>query len=530
MVSAFFALLWGCSPTPPHLSALSHAELRLPLILGNQNGSFEGTTVFNLPQAVTGARLRVEGWWQVDLKLDEQALTPVYPGLAPDHLSLPPLSAGIHHLAVRVSSASTESPRLSLANRMFHTTPAELWLELQPSAHITQFAIDLHAQQLTPSLTANAPSDSTVEIVLSDNGTVLQHWSPQSLEHAWPTQSWRGPTWSIAAPQLITATAILRSTDGTVLDIASKRVGLRTTELASERFLLNGQPSPLLAMRVNPHENITDILNAVAEVGANAVEIHGVVAPDSWLSRFDEWGLAVVFLPRCDGGFSRDPQDLLRLAPQMAAQDQRLMQLATQHPAILTWICEGASGQQEALCGRYHQDPLHRPVMGLDNLGTSMMGLETAGPPKPAWVIEIGAGANFRGFETIARAFLTMTGAQGPGGVILPPPPVKNASWAPAWKSVTSTLQATPWQLSTHRAMSTVVVSGLKMGDLAVLSAPWLSPVGAFADGHGEARIQAWYEGAATLLIGEKQISVALVADQWQGLSRIDHHVTLAAP
>lgn len=530
MVSVFFAFLLGCSPTPPDFPTLARADIQLPLILGDRNGSFEGTTVFNLPQAVTGAQLRVEGWWRVDLTLDEQALSPVYPVLAPDYLALPPLSAGIHHLSVRVSSASTESPRLSLANRMFHTTPAELWLELRPSAHITQFAMDLQSQQLTPHLTANAPSDSTVEIVLSDNGTVLKHWSPQALEQAWAPQSWRGATWSIAAPELITATAILRSANGTVLDVSSKRIGLRSTALASERFLLNGQPSPLLAMRVNPHENITDILNAIAEVGANAVEIHGVVAPDSWLSRFDEWGLAIVFLPRCDGGFNRDPQDLLRLAPQMAAQDQRLMQNATQHPAILTWICEGASGQQEALCGRYHQDPLHRPVMGLDNLGTSMMGLEKTGPPKPAWVIEIGAGGNFKGFDTIARAFLTMTGAQGPGGVILPPPPVKNASWAPAWKSVASALRASSWQLSTHRAMSTVVVRGLKMGDLAVLSAPWLSPVGAFADGHGEARIQAWYEGPAEILIGEKKISVALIADQWQGLSRVDHHVTVSAP
>jgi hypothetical protein len=141
------------------------------------------------------------------------------------------------------------------------------------------------------------------------------------------------------------------------------------------------------------------------------------------------------------------------------------------------------------------------------------------------WVSEIAPGG-FRGLDTIADEFLTATGRAGPGGVILDPPPRGYERWLGAWTRVREALGATPWTIAPRRSRSVVVVGGLVPAELVTLEIPGQAAVGAFADGRGEARLDAWHEGAATVVTAAARHAVTLRADEWDAdLRRVDRAV-----
>ena len=72
-----------------------------------------------------------------------------------------------------------------------------------------------------------------------------------------------------------------------------------------------------------------------------------------------------------------------------------------------------------------------------------------------------------------------------------------------------------------------MTVTGMQPGHVAVLHARWIAPAGAAADATGTARIEVWYEGAATVLVGGTEHPVTLTADTWDGTRRVSAATTL---
>lgn len=529
------AAVAGCAqPVPPSLPVL---DLDLPIQMGVNGAGHDGHVTFALSGQVGAAALTFDGWWSdVTATVDGVPLSaaPVSPGIAPTSLLLEQLPApapGTHTLSVHVGPPSVPSRRLSLANRMFTLRDGALRLHARPTANaaVLGIALPLVDGEVHPIVQGLAPDDATVEVFVSLDGRRMLGWEAQPagqgagiLDMApFAPKRWPGELWGIDAPALYVVTAVIRGADGAVLDASSERVGVRESTLVNGQLELNGEPSPLLAMRLDPVEDLHETAKGLAEVGANAVEVHGLVAGGRWLSRFDEWGLPVVHMPRCDGNLDRAPEGASTVLA-MTTQDAALLRAAASRPAVLAWVCEGAIQHRESWCGSLHADPLGRPILGLDNPALSIVGSE-AGTGERRWIFEMGAGGPFVSFEKVAAAYLAVIGPGGPGGVILPPPPMGRDAWAAAWRGATKALGTRPWTSGTYRASSSVVVSGLTPGAPAVIEAPWMTPQGAVADDKGTARIDIWYQGGAVLRIGERRLSVTLTADLWNGVDRVSH-------
>ena len=195
-------------------------------------------------------------------------------------------------------------------------------------------------------------------------------------------------------------------------------------------------------------------------------------------------------------------------------------------PSILVWSCEGAFLGDAPRCAFLAQDPLRRAVLGLEVPAAPMIAV--AAPVSTSrWVSEIAPGG-FGTLDTLADEFLAATGKAGPGGVLLDPPPREYDRWLRAWTRVRETLGATPWTIAPRRSRSVLVVGGLAPGELATLEVPGQAAVGAFADGQGEARLEAWHEGPARVVTVGQRHEVVLRADQWDAeLRRVDHAVRL---
>ena len=216
-----------------------------------------------------------------------------------------------------------------------------------------------------------------------------------------------------------------------------------------------------------------------------------------------------------------------RIAPVTREQDARLLSASLARPAVLAWICEGSSSMRDVACGNLKTDPLHRPIMGIDNFALSIAGVENTHFEKRAWIIEIGATEHFQSFQKAGEAFMGATGPSGPGGVYFPPPPVDQDKWGPAWQGVSKALGITPWFSENRRGMSVVLVKGLAPGELVYLDMPWQVGTGAVADSWGNARIEAWYVGETELMIGGEKRKVTLTPDSWEGTTRKERAITV---
>lgn len=210
----------------------------------------------------------------------------------------------------------------------------------------------------------------------------------------------------------------------------------------------------------------------------------------------------------------------------MTDPNARLLGASASRPSILAWSCEGAFQGDAPRCAFLADDPLERAVLGLQIAAAPMIGADLP-LATVRWVSEIAPGG-FRGLDTLADEFLTATGKEGPGGVLLDPPPREYDRWLRAWTRVRETLGATPWTIAPRRSRSVVVVGGLAPGELVTLEIPGQAAVGAFADGRGEARLEAWHEGPARVVTVGQRHEVVLRADQWDAeLRRVDHAVRL---
>ncbi len=503
----------------------SRAEV--PLAIAREDGGFAGNGAFTLA-APTRAVLELDGWWwQVDLTLDGVPLGSFAPGLAPASVALPDLDAGRHTLTVQVRDTGGARERWNNSNRMRRATAGRVWLRTLPRAHVSGLAVELREDTLVPSVELEGDvSDLRVGLSLSLDGDELAQWAAVPAGEALPTRSWSGPVWDLRTPSLVVATARLETAEGVVVDAVSRRVGLRDSRIRDGAMTLNGRRSPILALRASLDAVQADVARDVARAGANALELHGTVVGQDWIETTDEWGLGVVVTPRCDG--NQQPGPSSASASAIDDQNVRLLRAAAWRPSVLAWICEGAFRGDDARCSFLTGDPLHRAVLGLEIPAAPMIG--AAAPVAAArWVSEIAPGG-FRGLDTLAEEFLAATGTTGPGGVILDPPPRGYDRWLQSWTTVRETLGATPWTIEPRRSRSVVVVTGLAGGELATLEIPGEAAVGAFANARGEARLEAWYEGAAQVVTARGRRAVVLVADRWTAdLQRESHAVRVSA-
>jgi hypothetical protein len=338
---------------------------------------------------------------------------------------------------------------------------------------------------------------------------------------------WRGDTWGVGAPALYVATATLHDAGGAVLAERSFRVGVRETALADGVFTLGGERTPLVAVRGQPLDDPAVAAGLVATGGLDAVELHGAIAPDAWYARFDEWGLPIVQVARCDGRLwapGVDPRTvLLAQASVLQEQDTRLLAASAARPSVLAWVCEGADTLRELACGDLHRDPLGRPIFGVDVPGVSISGTYAPAATGPTWVIELGHpnGGALPAPSVAARSFQTGVGPRGSGGVVPSPEGNEGAAWGTAWAEAAKALGAPAWKPARRRASSVLTLTGLAPGQVAVLHAPWIAPVGAAADSTGTARIEAWYEGKAEVVAHGVAHPVTLTADAWDGTRRL---------
>ncbi|MES2643473.1 MAG: hypothetical protein V4850_28575 [Myxococcota bacterium] len=529
-------LLVACGPPPPPPGP----GVDVALAVRWTDGVIpRGTARFHLDaDAPPGTTLWVDGaWWRVDLTLDGAPIGPVFPGYAPLDVPLPALAAGDHTLTVSVSLPTDETPVLTLPNKNTAPQAGRLELRLRGAARLGSLAVPLVDGALAPIVTATgAPDGASVELAVSRDGRVAAAWEPVAVGAALPPKRWTGGRWAIGEPQLYVATAVLRDAAGAVLDVRSERFGFRDAGLAAGRLVLDGAPSPLLALRAYPNEDPALVAASVAEAGANALELHGTIANGDWYARLDEWGLPVVQVPRCDGKLWAGGRDVQRtwqmLANELRAQDLRLLAASAARPALLAWVCEGTDHLRTLTCGDLHEDPLRRPILGLDLASAVIDGRHERRSTVPTWITEIGAPAQQHPAppSLAAVSFVEAVGPGGPGGVFHPPPRTGDtAEWRTAWAEAASKLGATPWTLASRRASSVVTVRGLTPGTLVTLDAPWMATRGATADDTGVARIFTWYEGDATLRVGTREVPVTLRADVWEGTRRVDRSVGVDA-
>ena len=488
-----------------------------------------GSARFLLPDgAPAGASVRVDGaWWRADLRLDGEPLASVTPGPAPAELTLPALGAGAHRLDVVVSRPAGEHKALTLANK--HTTPqrGSYRLHLGGGGVDVQMALPLVGGELRPEVrVTGAPDGATLELEVSLDGERLQRWADVPIGEPLPPRRWRERAWSIAAPALYVATATVRASDGSVVAQRGLRFGPRATGIADGRFLLNDAATPLLALRATPDEAPAAVGGLVADGALNGVELHGAIVPEAWYAVFDEWGLPVVQVVRCDGNLwapREDPALTWRAeAATFADQDRRLVWASAARPSVVGWSCEGGQSLRELSCGGLRGDPLERPLLGVDVPGVSLSGSHAPPATGPVWVLEVGRepGKELPAPSLVTATFLRGLGSKGAGGVVPGPEATDRQSWAAAWSALAERLGAPAWSDTNRRSLSTLRVTGLAEGEVVTLAAPGLPLLGAAADAGGAATVRAWYEGDAVLTVAGVARTVRLSADRWVGMER----------
>jgi hypothetical protein len=413
---------------------------------------------------------------------------------------------------------------------MREATAGRVWLRTTPGAWVSGLALELRGDTLVPSVElVGDTEDLQLALSLSLDGKELAAWPAVPAGGGLAPRTWSGEVWDIGRPALVVATARLETADGKVVDTVSRRVGLRDARAEAGAMVLNGRPAPLLALRVLPEESAAEVARTLAVAGGNALEVHGNIVGSGWYETTDEWGLGVVVTPRCEGNQQRNSaRPDAAQARHVVDQNGRLLRAAASRPSLLAWTCEGTDGSDDARCGYLTRDPLGRAVLGAQVPAAPMI---DAPSPRVGrrWVIEV-APNGFRSMETFAEEFLSATGTGGPGGVLLAPPPQGREAWLAGWATVRAALGANPWTIEARRSRSVVVVAGLAPGELAALEVPGQARAGAYADARGEARIEAWHEGPATVVTPRGRQAVVLRADRWdEQLRRVDHAVRVAA-
>lgn len=545
------AVLGGCGEAPLPPEHFPSAELRLDgawTRARQPDGSLRLSTNFTLEadRIGTGGSLELfDTWWRARAILNGFELGESTWGPASSSCALGgALREGRNELVLELWPP-TDEPRLLTVPEREPSVREGLppILHLRPESRISSIYLPLHDGEARPLLhLEGTPAGATVELVLTLDARPIERWTPipaRDGDLEFPSKRWRGPTWDPERSShagLIIATALLRDREGALLDARGQRVGLRDFSMEGGRFLLDQEPAPLLAARVDPSRSLFEELSGRLASGLNAAELHSKTPGPELLSQADELGLPLIWLPRCDAAIfgadsSGNPEEAVRRSEgALSIQDRALLDQASTHPSLLLWACEGSAKVPALLCARLAEDPLGRPVVGVD---LDAILAPDRRPPDvefpPAWIVETLGEGGEGALEAQARAFERR--ARGLGGVMPRLPedlfqggpadrPGQERGWNERWHEVGEQLGVKPWRPIQRRASSIVQVEGLEPGQSVWLESPWTSPVGAVAGIDGRARLELWHEGAARLRSGARVEELNLVAGSWLGLER----------
>lgn len=481
---------------------------------------------------------------RVTVTVNGRPIPPVEAGIGPTRIELgTALRPGWNTLRVEAESPGQRHPLLTGGPPGSPSPGLEPRLLLHPAVYVSTLALPLLDHKVEPVLSVKGGVPGMrASLVISVDGRLLQRWDPipvQAGTTTFPSKRWRGPLWAPSQASrhgLVQATVLLQANDE-LIDARSLRVGVRDFQATNKGFELDGESMPLLAVRVDPSHPLPAQARDSVTGGVNALELHGQSAPDSFLSTLDELGMPLVLMPRCDGRiWLRDGStahfQLAAQATEVARQDRALITSLLDHPSLLLWACEGSQETTRELCATLREDPLGRPVAGVDvevDVAPRSAGHD---PGARVWIAEIAGGSGQGRISTAGREFLEQARPGGYGGVILPPPSMSLFidEWRETWREVAKELHAQAWDPAPRRASSRVIVSGLEAYAAVWLEAPWLSARGAVADDRGRAEIQAWHVGPALLRSGQKTLSIELKADTWHDFVRKAQALEVAWP
>jgi hypothetical protein len=535
----------GEAPTRPTLLAPVTAQFphqqaqldlgRMSLIDGSETGLAEGAIQFTLDNRypTEGAKLVVADLWTTaEVWLDEIYLGQLTGGSFPGEIEVGDfLRPGTHTLGLRVRSPGKKSGLRQGARKEVGYAQASVGsvqLHLAPATHIEWLALPLKSGQIRAKASVpNAPEGARVRFEAALDGLLFQALGEAVVQNGMAQAEavdWTGPTWSpqTGASALFQFTATLLSQSGEALDNLSLRSGLRETKATSEGFLLNGKPTPIVAVRMEENwkkdgTNLDELLQA----GINSIEIHGTYPPKFWMELCDEAGIQVVILPRCDGEVMAKGRDVLAIKKELTDQQNRLSQSMLGHPSLLFWTTEGTPELMDSLADTFSQDPLERPVTGGDipAISISTRQLRPLRELKAgAWITEI-TNPPGTGPETAIHLFQAALKKGAIGGV-LPVDrnhPAMRKIWLNLLKTLTDSLEISLDALAPKRSNSVVQVSGAKAKTTIWLEAPFSMPKGAITDPRGAATLSTFHEGEAQLAQGPEIRPVHLLANTRQG-------------
>jgi len=535
------------APIPLPLAAVSaqhpHQQARLDLgsvslSAGSEKGLAEGSIEFILDDRypTEGAKLQFADLWSTEeVWLDEVYLGEVSGGSFPGELEVGDvLRPGPHRLGLRVRSPGKKSGLLQGARKEVGYEKASIGsiqLHLAPAVHIDWLALPIESGKVSAKAFApKAPEGSTIRFEAALDGQLFQSLG-QAEVHNGIAQAeaidWEGPLWSpqTGSSALFQFSATLFDKTGEQLDQSIVRSGLRETTASPEGLLLNGKPTPIVAVRMEENwKRDGTNLDELLRVGVNSIEIHGTYPPQSWMNLSDEAGIQVVVLPRCDGEVMATSQDVLTHQTTLMDQQNRLAQSNLHHPSLLFWTTEGTPELMRSLAETFSKDPLQRLVTGGEIPALSL----SSRNPKPlrglkpgTWITEI-TNPPGSGPETAIHLFRAAMEKGAIGGV-LPVDrnhPAMRKTWLSLLQTLTQSLHIALDTTQTRRSNSTVVLSALKANAPIWLEAPFVLPTGALPNSKGTATLSAFHEGEAQLSHGTETRVVELRADTRQGNQR----------
>lgn len=165
--------------------------------------------------------------------------------------------------------------------------------------------------------------------------------------------------WSAENPNLYTLLVTLKAASGAAIEVIPQRVGFRTIEIKSGRFLVNGQP--VLFKGVNRHEHsevtgkVVDRATMVRDIetmkrfNVNAVRTSHYPNQPEWYALCDEYGLYVMDEANIEAHqYGNHPKNRLMNDPDWTdafmTRVQGMVERDKNHPSIVIWSLGNETG------------------------------------------------------------------------------------------------------------------------------------------------------------------------------------------
>jgi hypothetical protein len=533
LVLALLALGCGNRSVDPQETSNFRATIQLTNV-GNTHSRVSRLN-FNLSENEIDSHAElsiVDFWWSVTLTINGQLLAPVTGGVYPASIDVGRyLRVGNNTIEMRFRAPVGVSPIVT-GGKFEPRFVGGKWvgsLNMSPSNGIESLEFPMHNGEITPRVTLrDGISSGVVRFFAALDGEIIQELGRVDIgeqrQVVGESVEWSGESWGFetGGNALYEFGAEFLGPDGTVIDRSMFRTGVRDLGIVEGALNLGGESVKLIGVRVESGwDSLALELEPIAPLGINAMELHGIALRDGWLNEADELGLPLIVLPRCDGNVNVRVEDVESNVQKLTAQDEALIGSVNDHPSVLMWTNEGSEQALRLINRTYQGDPHNRPIAGVDipSWTIAMDRNQRNGSYFSSWIVEVTLG---RGMEP-SRAVSALGDAieQGAIGGVLPLPKIIRHSdnWRIGWSEVLSELSEGLDRVEPDgfRGMSEVIVTGLTVGQVVYLEAPFTETVGVIVGGDGSALISTWYKGDATLRVGEMTQTVTIMPNIWRG-------------